>query len=108
MDLGLGALAMHALLPVQPSIEFIPWLVIFVTATLMGFLSHAPGSLGVLEAAMLIGLSQFQKEELLASLVIFRVMYFILPLFLALLVLGLRELCLLAAPHCRERNHGVD
>jgi uncharacterized membrane protein YbhN (UPF0104 family) len=96
LDLGSGALAVYTLLPAQPAIEFVELLVTFVMATLLGFLSHAPGSLGVFDAAMLIGLPQFEKEELLASLLIFRVLYFILPLFLAVLVLGIRELWLSA------------
>ncbi len=37
------------------------------------------------------GLPQFEKEELLASLLIFRVLYFVLPLTLAVLALGTRE-----------------
>jgi glycosyltransferase 2 family protein len=94
MDLSSGALAMYTLLPGEPSLDFVPLLVIFVMATLLGFLSHAPGSLGVFEATLLVGLPQFEKEGLLASLVIFRVLYFILPFALALLVLGGRELSL--------------
>jgi len=42
VDLTAGALAMHALLPADPPIDFVTVLVIFVTATLLGFLSHAP------------------------------------------------------------------
>jgi len=94
LDLTLGSIAMYCLLPANPAIGFVTLLVIFVTATLLGFLSHAPGSLGVVEVAMLVGLPHFQKEELLASLVIFRVLYFILPLFVATAMLGLRELWL--------------
>jgi uncharacterized membrane protein YbhN (UPF0104 family) len=63
-------------------------------ATLLGFLSHAPGSLGVFEATLLVGLPQFEKEGLLVSLVMFRMLYFILPFALALLILGSRELAL--------------
>jgi glycosyltransferase 2 family protein len=96
VDLTLGALAMYMLLPDRPAIDFITVLVIFVTATLLGFLSHAPGSLGVFEAAMLVGLPLFQKEGLLASLLIFRLLYFVFPLFLAALLLSLRELRLAA------------
>jgi uncharacterized membrane protein YbhN (UPF0104 family) len=96
LDLTLGALAMYMLLPDHPSIDFVTLLVIFVTATLLGFLSHAPGSLGVFEAAMLVGLPLFQKEGLLASLLIFRLLYFVFPLFLAALLLSLRELRLAA------------
>ena len=94
LDLTIGACAMYVLLPDVPSIDFATLLVTFVLATLLGFLSHTPGSLGVFDAAMLVGLSQFDKNELLASLLIFRVVYFILPFFLALCVLGARELWL--------------
>ena len=40
---------------------------------------------------MLIALPQFQKEELLASLLIFRVLYFMLPFCAAVLMLSARE-----------------
>src|SRR5262245_12779918 len=52
LDLGAGAIAMHALLPAYPSIDFMTLLVIFVAAILLGFASHAPGSLGFIEVAM--------------------------------------------------------
>ncbi len=94
LDLVCSGLAMYVLLPDSPTIPLITLLVIFVTALLLGFLSHAPGSLGVIEAAMLLALPQFEKEQLLASLLIFRFLYFILPLCCAALLLGLRELWL--------------
>jgi glycosyltransferase 2 family protein len=97
-DLTLVTLAMYSLLPVEPPVDFVSVLVIFVTATLLGTVSHAPGSLGVIEAAVLIGLPQFEKEELLAALLTFRVLYFVIPLCLAALVFGLRELRLIARP----------
>jgi uncharacterized membrane protein YbhN (UPF0104 family) len=49
---------------------------------------------GVFEAAMLIALPQFAKEDLLASLLIFRCLYFVLPLTAGLLVLTGRELAM--------------
>jgi uncharacterized membrane protein YbhN (UPF0104 family) len=91
-DLTIGALAMYTLLPGEPAIDFSALLVTFVLATLIGFLSHAPGSLGVFDAAMLVGLSQFDKNELLATLLVFRMLYFILPFFMAICVLSSREL----------------
>lgn len=98
MDLCLVTAAMYSLLPQNPAVDFVPVLVIFVTATLLGTVSHVPGSLGVIEAALLIGLPQFPKEELLAALLTFRVAYFVIPFLLATLALGLRELGLLARP----------
>ena len=61
---------------------------IFVFATLFGFASHAPGSLGVFDAAMLVGLGQFNREDLVAGLLLFRLIYFIIPFALALLIDG--------------------
>jgi uncharacterized membrane protein YbhN (UPF0104 family) len=90
-DLCLATLGMQALLPLQPTVDFTALLVIFVAAVLLGFLSHAPGSLGVIEATMLVGLPQFPKEELLASLLVFRVLYFVIPLCLAAVLLSARE-----------------
>jgi uncharacterized membrane protein YbhN (UPF0104 family) len=92
VDLAFCALAMHALLPVEPAIDFITLAVIFVSATLLGFASHSPGGIGVFDAAMLVALYHFDREELLASLLLFRLLYYITPFALALLVLGMREL----------------
>ena len=94
LDLGCCALAMYMLLPSEPNLGFITILVVFVTATLLGFASHAPGGLGVFDAAMLVALWQFDKEHLLAGLLLFRLLYYICPFVLALAILGTRELWL--------------
>jgi len=96
MDLALVTLAMYVLRPASPAAGFVTVLVVFLTATLLGTVSHAPGGLGVIEATMLVGLAQFQREELLAALLTFRALYFVLPLLLASLSLGLREVRMLA------------
>jgi uncharacterized membrane protein YbhN (UPF0104 family) len=98
MDLSLVTLALYTLLPVTPPVDFIGVLIIFVTATFLGTISHVPGNLGIIEAALLVGLPQFPKEDLLAALLTFRILYFIIPVCLAMLVLGLRELRLVARP----------
>jgi glycosyltransferase 2 family protein len=105
LDLSLVTLAMYALLPPIPFVGFAPVLVVFLTATLLGTVSHAPAGLGVIEATMLVGFVQFQREELLAALLTFRGLYFVLPLFLAMLSLGLRELRMLAWPVSIRQEH---
>jgi glycosyltransferase 2 family protein len=91
IDLSCCAMAMYMLVPNEPHMVFIDVAVIFVTATLLGFASHSPGGLGVFDAAMLIALWEFDAEELLAGLLIFRLLYYIMPFTLALAVLGVRE-----------------
>ncbi len=92
VDLGFCALAMYVLVPNEPQLGFVTVAVIFVSATLLGFASHSPGGLGVFDAGMLIALSQYDREELLAGLLIFRLLYYITPFALALVILGGREL----------------
>jgi len=91
VDLGCCAGAMYMLMPDQPDLGFPTVAVIFVAATLLGFASHAPGGLGVFDAAMMVALWQFDKEELLAGLLLFRLLYYIIPFVFALALLATRE-----------------
>jgi uncharacterized membrane protein YbhN (UPF0104 family) len=94
VDLGFCAMAMFLLMPLQPGIDFVSLAVVFILATLLGFASHAPGSLGVFDAAMLVALPEFSKEQLLATLLTFRVLYFVIPFGIAISIMGTRELWL--------------
>jgi len=94
LDLGCCALAMYMLLPAEPNIGFVTLAVVFVSATLLGFASHAPGGLGVFDAAMLVALWQFDKEDLVAGLLLFRLLYYVVPFIVALAILGTREILL--------------
>jgi uncharacterized membrane protein YbhN (UPF0104 family) len=98
LDLLFCATAMYVLLPEQPYIDFIGFAVVFVSATLLAYASHAPGGLGVFDAAMLVALPHFVKEELLAAILIFRLLYYITPFALAVAILGVRELWLSLRP----------
>ena len=95
VDLGFCALAMYMLVPGEPNIGFVSLAVIFVAATLLGFASHAPGGIGVFDAAMLVALWQFDKEDLLAGLLLFRLLYYIIPFGISLAILGVREVLLM-------------
>jgi hypothetical protein len=83
---------MYLLMPTQPHIDFMSLAVVFILATLLGFASHAPGSLGVFDAAMLVALPQFEREQLVATLLVFRVLYFVIPFGTAISIMGTREL----------------
>jgi glycosyltransferase 2 family protein len=108
VDLGFCALAMYLLMPAQPNIDFVSLAVVFILATLLGFASHAPGSLGVFDAAMLVALPQFDREHLLATLVVFRILYFLIPFGIAITVMGTRELWLNVVLPWQERRKAND
>ncbi len=91
VDLVCCAAAMYMLMPAAPPIDFISLAVIFVAATLLGFASHTPGGIGVFDAAMLLALSQFGREELVGALLLFRLLYYIVPFVLSLAIVAFRE-----------------
>jgi hypothetical protein len=105
-DLGCCAMAMYMLLPADPHVGFVTILVVFVSATLLGFASHAPGGLGVFDAAMLVALWQFDKEDLIAGLLLFRLLYYLVPFVIALTILGTREIWL-SSRRCGEEDSGL-
>src|ERR1700710_2048644 len=94
VDLGFCALAMYVLVPDEPNLGFVVVAVIFVAATLLGFASHSPGGLGVFDAAMLVGLWQMDKEDLLGGMLLFRVLYYLSPFVISVILLTLREIIL--------------
>lgn len=94
VDLACCAAAMYMLVPSDPYIGFVTVATIFVSATLLGFASHSPGGLGVFDAAMLIALWQYEKEDLVAGLLLFRLLYYLAPFAIALMILGGREVWL--------------
>src|SRR3954471_5397352 len=107
-DLGFCALAFYLLMPVYPDVDFVSVAVVFILATLLGFASHAPGSLGVFDAAMLVALPQFGREHLVATLLLYRMLYFVIPFLLAVTILGMREVWLNVVRPWQAGRNGED
>jgi hypothetical protein len=90
-DLCAATGALYALMPSGVEIGFLPFLAIYVFACLLGVVSHAPGGIGVFEATMLHAVPGASQEALLASLLLFRVIYYFLPFIVALALVGADE-----------------
>jgi glycosyltransferase 2 family protein len=91
VDLGCAALALYVLIPAGLQIEIPRIIAVFIAAVLLGFLSHAPGGIGVFDATILLGLDTDDKEPLVAAILLFRALYHLLPFMLALMLFGIRE-----------------
>jgi len=73
-------------MPMQPtSISFRG--VVFILATLLGFASHAPGSIGLFDAAMLVALLNSAGSNCWPRCV-FRILYFMIPFGIAISIMG--------------------
>jgi hypothetical protein len=79
---------MYVLIPSGLDIGPFRLLAVFIAATLLGFASHAPAGLGVFDATILIGLGGGDREQMLAVLLMFRFLYHLLPLSIALMLFG--------------------
>ena len=88
LDLTAAALAMYVLIPSGLDIGLFRLLAVFIAATLLGFASHAPAGLGVFDATILVGLGSEDREQILAVLLMFRFLYHLLPLSIALMLFG--------------------
>ncbi|WP_054312092.1 bifunctional lysylphosphatidylglycerol flippase/synthetase MprF [Mesorhizobium sp. 1M-11] len=83
VDIGAAAAALYVLLPADVAPAFTVFLALFVLAIIATVISHAPGGLGVLEATILFGLGVGARPDVIAALVVFRVVYYLFPLALA-------------------------
>lgn len=90
-DVCAAAAVLYMLLPEGMTLGFTTFLAIYVLAAMLGIASNAPGGLGVFEATILIALSYLPRDEVLGSLLLFRVCYYLVPFVLALLMLGAHE-----------------
>lgn len=86
-DWALAAAVLHALLPADaPPYGIV--LGIFLFAQILGLLSHIPGGLGVFEGVVVLLLGPYlPPAQILTALLLFRLIYYVLPLSLALIVL---------------------
>lgn len=90
-DLSLAASALYVLFPAEAGIGYLTLVGVYLAAISLGFLSNSPGGLGVFEAIMLLGLPQVDKGLLLGALLMFRCLYYFLPLSIGMLLLGAHE-----------------
>ena len=103
IDVCAAAGALYVLLPRGHGVAFVPFAALYSLAAMLGIASHSPGGLGVFEATMIKGVGG-SSDQLLASLLLFRVIYYLLPFLLALALLGAHE----AARHWRSLREAME
>jgi len=86
------AMIVYCLLSSAASLPFTHFLGMYLLALFVGIVSQVPGGLGVFESVLLALLpADIPLSEVVAALLIYRVIYYILPLILAVILLGTRE-----------------
>jgi hypothetical protein len=78
-------------LPQAGNPGFLVVLVVFLASFTLALVSHAPGGLGVLEYSFLKALPDAPPADVLAALLVFRLLYLIVPLLFSLVVVLIFE-----------------
>jgi phosphatidylglycerol lysyltransferase len=92
VDLGLSAAVLWLLLPPSLSVGFFAFAGVYSIAMVAGILSHVPGGLGVFESVVLVAFPAVPAEQMLGTLIAWRLVYYLVPLMVAALLFGAQEL----------------
>ena len=94
VDWLLVAAVLWSVLPLPPAqLTFSVVLGAFVLAQVAGLVSHVPGGLGVFEFTFVALLASYvEPTRLLSAVIVFRIIYYLLPLAIALVLLAANEL----------------
>jgi glycosyltransferase 2 family protein len=103
IDVCSAAAVLYVLLPPGHGLAFLTFCALYSLACMLGIASNAPGGIGVFEATMLKGVGG-SSESVLASLLLFRAIYYLIPFILALALLGAHE----AARRWRSLREAMD
>lgn len=90
-DLIAAGACLYVLLPPDSGVSFIEFLPSYLMGMVAVVLTHVPGGAGVLEVVIL-HLTTASRQSVLAALLCFRVIYYLLPLLLAAVVFALYEI----------------
>jgi len=84
VDVAITAMIFYTLLPAAEGLTFLRFLGIYVVAYTAGIAASLPGGIGVFDGAILIGLAPWlPPAQVVGALLLFRLYYYIVPLFLA-------------------------
>ena len=112
-DVALTATIFWVLLPTVPRLSWLVFLGIYVAGYTAGLAANVPGGIGVFDSAVLFGLAPFlPAPRVAAAIVVYRLYYYVIPLFLAGSLFAANEALLrgagLLSPRLTMRRlHGV-
>jgi phosphatidylglycerol lysyltransferase len=92
LDLGLASTVLYVLLPDQANISYLAFLGAYAAAVTAGIVSHVPGGIGVFETVIILAIPQVPPGALLGSMLVYRGVYYLVPLAVSALLFGVKEL----------------
>ena len=104
-DLASAGAILWILLPAGVDIGYWAFLAIYILAAVAALLSHVPGGIGVFESVVLLFIGTTENTgAVLGSLIAYRAFYYLLPLLVASILLGIYELRRRGTPRSRPKE----
>lgn len=104
-DWAFSASVLWVLLPAAPGLSFGVFLSAYLVAVVVGLLSHVPGGVGVFETALVLALARWLPGDVvLGAALAYRIVYYLAPMGLALLLFGGYELAQRRAALARTQD----
>jgi uncharacterized membrane protein YbhN (UPF0104 family) len=91
LDFAIAALCLYVLLPGDLGVPYAHFLAIYLLAWVAVVFSHVPGGVGVLDLVVVALTHASRKDAVVAALLAFRVIYYLIPTLVALPVFVLHE-----------------
>lgn len=95
IDMSAAIFTAYILLPLDIAPAFAHFALFYIVSALFGIASHAPGGIGVFEAGMMTALAANGRADVLAALLLYRVIYNLIPFCFA---------CITVAAHTLRRS----
>lgn len=93
IDWGIAVAVLYVLLPPTTNLSYVTFFSIYLLGQIAGLVSYVPGGLGVFETVILLLLSsKIPVTKIFAALILYRVIYYFLPLAISVFLLGFYEL----------------
>lgn len=92
VDVAAAAAVLWIVLPPDLAPSFALFTLVFSVATIAGVASSAPGGLGAFEATIIAALGAGGRADVVAALVLYRIVYTLLPLLVAALAMVILEI----------------
>jgi phosphatidylglycerol lysyltransferase len=92
VDLSVASAILWILLPPQANVTYLAFLGAYSAAVTATIISHVPGGIGVFETIIILAIPAVSPSSLLGSLLVYRAVYYLVPLAVAALMFGAKEL----------------
>ncbi|MEP7245064.1 MAG: bifunctional lysylphosphatidylglycerol flippase/synthetase MprF [Gammaproteobacteria bacterium] len=92
VDLSVASAVLWAVLPPEANVSYLAFLGAYSAAVTATIISHVPGGIGVFEAVIILAIPSVPASSLIGSMLVYRAVYYLVPLAVAAIMFGAKEL----------------